>query len=693
VATTAADPLPVLVVDDDSALIRTLSDILKLHGYAPATAASGNEGLRMAEARTPALAVVDLGLPDMEGTELAARLHALSELTQVIVLTGNASLESAVAAMRGNSIDYLLKPVQIPQLLAAMNTAGERYQRRSVEQQLAESQQRYRTLYEQQAVVAEFGTRALVADNAALFADAVAVVTKTLDVKHASILERRTEGSQLVLRAGMGWSHDKVNVALVPISDDTVAGRTIRTREPVIVNDLQNDDRFPSSTSLRDRYHVRSAVAVIIPGPVQPYGVLGAFDVQERQFTHDQVHFLQAIAHVLGSAIERERTELQMRQSQRLEAVGQLSGGIAHDFNNMLTAISGYSEIIRAGLPKGHALHEDVDEVLKAAQRAAGLTRQLLAFSRQQVLQPRVLNLNDIVADTEKMLKRVIGENIDMSTDLAADLGLIKADPGQIEQVLLNLCVNARDAMPEGGQITIETQNVRLDLSLARNDVEKTRKPYVMLAVSDTGIGMDAETRARIFEPFFTTKDPEKGTGLGLATVYGIVTQSGGDIWVYSEVGQGTAFKIYLPVVDEQADAVMTGKTAAPKRGTETVLLAEDDPAVRRLAKRVLEDAGYTVLIAANGIEARDAARRHGGPIQLLMTDMIMPGISGAQLAEQLRKENQELRVLYTSGYTDSAVVRRGLVERGSFFLQKPFSAEGLAMKVREVLDANGAVT
>ena len=802
--TTASEPLQVLVVDDDSALIRTLSDILKLHGYATQTAKSGGEGLRMAEEQSPALALVDLRLPDMEGTELAAKLHEMSDLTQVIVLTGNASVESAVAAMREHSIDYLLKPVQIEQLLRAMNTAGERWQRRQIEQRLKESEERYRMLFDanpqplwvydrdtlkflavneaavrtygysqeefarmsiadirrsedvpamlerarkpadgqsglfahrrkdgtvidveitsndiefagrdarlvlpvdvterlsaarelaarerQQAVVADIGTRALVTESASqLFGDAVTLVTQTLAVRHSAILERRSEGTSLVLRAGMGWSQDPVNVSFVAASDDTIAGLTVRTREPTIVTDLERDDRFPGSIRLRTHYNVRSAVAVVIPGPAHPYGVLAAFDVKPRQFTHDHVHFLQAMAHVLGSAIQRERTESAFRQSQRLEAVGQLSGGIAHDFNNLLTAISGYSEMIRAGLPKGHALHEDVDEVLKASHRAAGLTRQLLAFSRQQVLQPRVLNLNDIIVETQKMLTRVIGEHIEVSTALEPDLGLVKADPGQIEQVLLNLCVNARDAMPEGGRITIETQNTTLDLSLARSDVADAQRPYTMLVVTDTGIGMDEDTKARIFEPFFTTKDPEKGTGLGLATVYGIVQQSGGDIWVYSEPGHGTTFKIYLPIVNEAAQAALPVEAITPAGGTETVLLAEDDPAVRRLAKRVLESVGYTVLLSANGAEARDAAQMHDGRIDLLMTDMIMPGINGAQLAELLRQDHPDLRVLYMSGYTDSAVVRRGLVDGGSFFLQKPFSAEGLAKKVRDVLDA-----
>ncbi|MGH7417323.1 MAG: ATP-binding protein, partial [Candidatus Rokuibacteriota bacterium] len=331
---------------------------------------------------------------------------------------------------------------------------------------------------------------------------------------------------------------------------------------------------------------------------------------------------------------------------------------------------------------------EDVDQVRKAADGAAALTRQLLAFSRQQVLAPQIVNLGDVVYGVEKMLRRVIGEDVDLVTVLDRDAGAVKADVGQLEQVLMNLAVTARDAMPTGGQLTIETCNVEHDPDYGREQEAAAVSRFVMLAVSDTGVGMDEATKARIFEPFFTTKEVGKGTGLGLATVYGIVKQSGGFIWVYSEPRLGTTFKIYLPQVDAVAAGGAAG--AAPGtflRGTETVLLVEDAAAVRAVARQALARQGYTVLEAPNGTEALQIAASHPGPIHLLLTDVVMPGLSGRQLSDQLALLRPDAKVLYTSGYTDDAVVRHGVLESGIAYLQKPFTADGLARKVREVLD------
>jgi nitrogen-specific signal transduction histidine kinase len=392
---------------------------------------------------------------------------------------------------------------------------------------------------------------------------------------------------------------------------------------------------------------------------------------------------------LVNDVTDSRRLEGQLRQAQKMEAVGRLAGGVAHDFNNLLTVITSYSELLLEDLGSGDPKRDDVEQIRKAAQGAAGLTRQLLAFSRQQVLEPKVLDLKATVAGTEKLLKRLIGEDIQLTTSLAPDLGAVKADPGQLEQVIMNLAVNARDAMPTGGRLTIEAANVDMDEAYVGEHAPARPGRYVMLALSDTGIGMDEQTKARIFEPFFTTKEVGKGTGLGLATVYGIVKQAGGFIWVYSEPGRGTSFKVYLPRVNEPAapDEVRPA-TRAPGRGTETVLLVEDAASVRLVTRQVLERFGYAVLEAPEGDTALRLATKHRGPIHLLLTDVVMPGISGRDLAQQLAPLRPEMKVLYASGYANNAIIQHGILEPGIAYLQKPFTPETLARRVREVLDS-----
>src|SRR6266702_530342 len=386
---------------------------------------------------------------------------------------------------------------------------------------------------------------------------------------------------------------------------------------------------------------------------------------------------------------ERVQLEQQLRQAQKMEAVGRLAGGVAHDFNNILTAITGYADLLAEDLPPGDPRRQDAAEIRKAAERAAGLTRQLLAFSRQQVLQSRVLDPNALVSELEKMLHRLLGEDVRLATRLPPGVGHVKADPGQLEQVIMNLVVNSRDAMPNGGQLTIETANVELDEAYAREHYPARPGPYVMVAVSDTGTGMNDEVQAHLFEPFFTTKERGKGTGLGLASVYGIVQQSGGFIWVYSELGHGTTFKIYLPRVDEPTGATAreTARETPVVGGTETVLLAEDEAPVRAVARQVLERHGYTVLEAPSAEAALDVAERYSGTIHLLLTDVIMPGLSGRDLAVRLATLRPEARVIYMSGYTDDAITRHGVLEPGLAYVQKPFTPDIIARKVREVLD------
>ena len=388
---------------------------------------------------------------------------------------------------------------------------------------------------------------------------------------------------------------------------------------------------------------------------------------------------------------EQRKLEQQLRQAQKMEAVGRLAGGIAHDFNNLLMVISGYSEFLLDRVGPNPALRDPAREISGAAQRATSLTRQLLAFSRKQMLAPKVLDLNCIVTENLNMLNRVIGEDIELVMIPGSELGAVKADPGQIEQVIMNLAVNARDAMPHGGKLTIETANVVLDESYARLHTPLEPGEYVMLAISDTGAGMDTETQSRIFEPFFTTKGP-KGTGLGLSTVYGIIKQSEGFIWVYSEPGKGSTFKIYLPRISAAGEALTTQPATAPAQSQtahETILVVEDESKLRRLARLALQDEGYTVLEASDGPAAIRVVQTYPGPIHLLLTDVVMPGMNGRELAQHISASRPETRVLYMSGYTENVIGHNGMLEEGVNLLQKPFSLPALKARVREVLDAS----
>ena len=389
------------------------------------------------------------------------------------------------------------------------------------------------------------------------------------------------------------------------------------------------------------------------------------------------------------AALARESLEEQLRQSQKMDAVGRLAGGVAHDFNNLLSVILGYGETILATLGSEDPLRADLEEINKAAERAAELTRQLLMFSRQQVLEAKILNLNDLLGDLEKMLRRVLGEQLELISVLEPGLGRVRADRGNIEQIVMNLVVNARDAMPAGGKLTIETANVVLDEAFARTHLGTAPGRYVLLAVTDTGMGMDKATRLRIFEPFFTTKTPGRGIGLGLSTVFGIVQQSGGGIWVYSEPGRGTTFKVYLPRVEGPIDDSIAAPVLGSLRGSETILLVEDEEAVRVVAQRILERYGYRIIAAQNATEAFLLCEAIAEPLRLLLTDVVMPLMSGSELSTRLRARWPELKVLYMSGYTDGSIVSHGALETGMAFLQKPFTAESLARKVRSVLDGN----
>ncbi len=478
--------------------------------------------------------------------------------------------------------------------------------------------------------------------------------------------------------------------------------RALRDFQPAIVLSDYNLPQFSGPEALRlIKETGSSAPFILVTGSLTEEVAVDCM----KEGAHDYIlkTSLTRLPSAVQSALEKVKTleekiraeealrlsEEQLRMSQKLEAVGQLAGGVAHDFNNLLTVISGYSELVLNRLSARDDNRPKIEEIKRAAERASTLTRQLLAFSRKQVLQPKLFDLNHLVTDMSKMLRRLIGENIEMTTIIGPETP-INADPGQIEQVLMNLVVNARDAMPNGGRLTVETARVEIDEAYASTHLSVQPGPYVLLAVTDTGGGMDAEIRKHIFEPFFTTKEQGKGTGLGLSTVYGIVKQSGGNIWLYSEPGQGTVFKVYLPAatdVEVQATAA-TDRVELP-RGTETILIVEDEPQIRHLAFDCLAYCGYDVLSASNGLEALQLIERLQRPIDLILTDIVMPKLGGRELSERMNALQPSAKVLFMSGYTNDSVVNHGILDGATWFIQKPFTLESLGRRVREVLDSD----
>src|SRR5229473_2598307 len=670
----------------------------------------------------PDIILTDHSLPTF-GAADALRIALLAAPdTPVIVVTGSLDEETAAEYIKAGAADYVVKHHLErvgPAVVHALDLRRARTEQARAEEARRQGEERFRALIEHGADVV-----ALVAPDGTLlfashyierllgFAPAELVGRPTFERVHPDDLPRINAALRDIVAspgtpAGLElrWRHKDGSWRHIDaVAVDRLAEAAVGA---IVVNFRDVSERRTAEAALREseeRYRtlvegVRDIIFALSPegtiASLNPaFETIAGWRREEwvGQPFERLVHPEDLPVGILGigrDVTERVQLEQQLRQAQKMEAVGRLAGGIAHDFNNILTAITGYADLLLEDLAATDPRRQDADEIHKAADRAAGLTRQLLAFSRQQVMQPTVLEVNKLVSDLEKMLHRLLGEDVELSTRLAPTTGRVKADPGQLEQVIMNLAVNARDAMPNGGKLTLETGNVNLDEAYAADHYPARAGPFVMLAVSDTGTGMSEETQAHMFEPFFTTKEKGKGTGLGLATVYGIIKQSGGFIWVYSEVGHGTTFKLYLPRVEELAERASQPAQAPARaaRGTETVLVVEDEAPVRSVARQVLERHGYTVLEAPSAEAALDIVTRYSGAIHLLLTDVVMPGLNGRELANRLAGLRPDAKVIFMSGYTDDAVTRHGVLEPGSAYVQKPFTPDAIARKVREVLD------
>jgi len=589
----------------------------------------------------PHVILCDHNIPTFDGRMALEKTRHLQPDTPFILVTGSLNEETAVSYLKAGATDYILKDRLVrlgPAVLEALERAQEREALRRHE----------RLLYQ------------IIDANPSL------IFVKNWDGRFVLVNQATAETYGTTVEGLLGKTDADFNANADEVAHSLRDDREVLSSgQPKFIAEEPVTNPHTSET----RWFQTIKIPLHMPGDETPT--------------------------LLGIATEitdRKQLEEQLLQSQKMEAVGQLAGGIAHDFNNILTAIVGYTDLLTAELGANSRQLEDLEEIRKAARRAAALTRQLLSFSRKQVLEPRIVDVNGVVMNLDKMLRSLISENIALKIQLADDLDAARVDPNQLEQVIMNLAINARDAMPDGGTLTIETANATLDENYAATHVSVIPGDYVMLAVTDTGCGMSEATQTRIFEPFFTTKPAGRGTGLGLSTVYGIVKQSAGNIWLYSEPDKGTTFKIYLPALDALPEEI--GKTApieAARQGSGTVLLVEDDEQLRRLTHRALATQGYVVLEADRGRLALDIARRHNGPIDLLLTDLVMPDINGRKLADALRAARPGLRVLFMSGYPDSAIVNHGMLEAGVAYLAKPFTTDAVARKVREVLNAGAA--
>lgn len=685
----------ILIVDDVDQNLLFLEVLLKGNGFEVQSAHNGAEALEMARNVTPDLIVSDILMPVMDGYTLCREWTSDDRLKNVPFIFYTATYtgpKDESLGLKLGAVRFVIKP-QEPDVLIGIvrevladsrksdpqaftnqsvhsTEVSEEYEqalsrklekkvadlersnqelarliaeRAGIEEELRQSERNYRTLFNCA------GDAIFIGEPSGTFLEVNDVATERLGYSHTEFVAMTPKD------IGAPIDSEEVRRHAETIQPD---GRALFET----VHIARDGKRIPTEVSARlIVYRGRQAILSI------------ARDISARK------HFEE----------ERERLQEQLRMSQKMEAIGGLASGVAHDLNNLLTVILSNTELAMERAGEGDFPKDDLLAVKEAADRAAALTRQLLAFSRKQVMQPVPLNLNQIAVGVEKMLRRVLGENIDFVQALAPDLGVVCADPGQIEQVLMNLAVNARDAMPKGGKLTIETSNVDFSEQYAACHVAVKPGHYVQLAVTDTGCGMDARTKSRLFEPFFTTKEPGNGTGLGLSTVYGIVKQSGGNIWVYSEPGHGTTFKVYLPQALGATSTSIKPRTVPSRRtGTETILVVEDAEPLLKVARRGLEAAGYTVLTAAGGNEALLTYARYGSKIHLLVTDVVMPQMSGRTLVEELLKVQPTLKVLYMSGYPDNSILHHGVLPEATNYLGKPFTVADLTRKVREVLDS-----
>jgi two-component system, cell cycle sensor histidine kinase and response regulator CckA len=598
------------------------------------------------------MVISDFSMPGFSAPQALAVLRESGVELPFLVVSGTIGEESAVESLRNGACDFIVKG-KLARLLPAvereLQESRGREARREAERALRESEQQVRLLLDSTGE----GIFGVDARGRCTFANRAAVSMLGYGDQRA-LVGRKVHDLIHVARADVARCREQECRLLLGLEADA--------------DGYLDDESFDRADGARFAAEVR--MFPVRHGAERVGSVASFVDITQRK-----------------------RLQEQLRQAQKMEAIGSLAGGVAHDFNNLLSVILSYTEMILDGLKRGDPLRGEIEEIKKAGERATVLTRQLLAFSRQQVLEPRVLDLNQVVSGLESMLRRLLGEDVELTLLSQRGLGQVRADPGQIEQVVMNLVVNARDAMTDGGQITIETNNVELGTEYAAQHIGVKPGSYVLMAVTDTGTGMDAATQSRIFEPFFTTKEKGKGTGLGLPMIFGIVQQSGGHIWVYSELGKGTTFRIYLPRADGVVDAIVAAAPsgAVSLKGNETVLLVEDDEQVRAISLTILRRHGYNVLEAANGGEAFLVCERYPAKIHILITDVVMPRMSGRQLAERVIPLRPEMKVLYLSGYTEHTIVHHGMLDAGIAFLQKPIVPDSLLRKVRDVLDAKPA--
>ncbi|HKO49631.1 MAG TPA: response regulator [Polyangiaceae bacterium] len=610
------------------------------------------EAMRIAlETSTWDVILSDWSMPKFSAMDALEVLKKSGLDLPFIIVSGTIGEESAVDAMRAGAHDYVLKDK-----LARLAPA--------IERELRECRDRaaHRESEIGRAAIVEYALDAIVGmDHTGTITDFNPAAERTFGYSRAEALGQPL--AELLVPEAARHAHRAGLEKFLSTGLGPVIGKRIEV------------------TALRaDGTEIPVELAVSRIGAVVPPRFMG--------FLRDLSEHKRAEAGRMRAEEALRRSEVQLRQAQKMEAIGRLAGGVAHDFNNILSVILSYGDLIVESLEPGDPMRADMEEIRKAGSRAASLTRQLLTFSRQQVVEPKIIDLHEILGSTERMLQRILGEDIELTLVAPASSGRVRADPSHIEQVILNIVFNARDAMPTGGKLTIETADVTLGDDYMRDHFPSKAGQYVMMAITDTGAGMDRETQARIFEPFFTTKSQEKGTGLGLSTVFGIVQQSGGNIWVYSELGRGTTFKIYLPRVDAQASLPAPAPVAPTTlRGTETILLVEDETQVRMVVMSILLKHGYHVMPAQHAGEALLLCESHSGTIDLLLTDVVMPQMSGPELAKRLSSSRPQMKVLCMSGYTDDSVVRHGVLESGVAFLQKPVTPASLARKVREVLD------